>query len=86
MAWGIFKKIKNAFKKASNWVKDKVINPVVNTAKKIINNDTTKKLINTGVRLAPALGTGIGASQGNPQAGMAAGTAIQTIGKSLGYG
>ena len=86
MAWGIFKKIKNAFKKASNWVKDKVINPVVNTAKKIINSDTTKKLIDTGVRLAPTIGAGIGASQGNPQAGMAAGTTIQNIGKSLGYG
>ena len=37
MAWGLFKKIKNAFKKVTNFVKDKVIKPVVNTAKKIFN-------------------------------------------------
>ena len=31
MAWGLWNKIKNGFKKAAGWVKDKVIKPVVNT-------------------------------------------------------
>ena len=29
MAWGLWNKIKNGFKKAAGWVKDKVIKPVV---------------------------------------------------------
>ena len=29
MAWGFWKKIKNAFKKAGQWIKNKVIQPVV---------------------------------------------------------
>ena len=29
MAWGLWNKIKNGFKKAAGWVKDKVIRPVV---------------------------------------------------------
>ena len=31
MAWGLWNKIKQGFKKAGNWVKDKVLKPVVNT-------------------------------------------------------
>jgi hypothetical protein len=31
MAWGLWNKIKNGFKKAGQWIKDKVIDPVVNT-------------------------------------------------------
>ena len=31
MAWCLWNKIKNGFKKAAGWVKDKVIKPVVNT-------------------------------------------------------
>ena len=31
MAWGLWNKIKQGFKKVGNWVKDKVLKPVVNT-------------------------------------------------------
>ena len=34
MAWGLWNKIKNGFKKAAGWVKDKVIKPVVNNVVK----------------------------------------------------
>ena len=86
MAWGFFKKIKNAFKKAANWVHTKVIKPVVNTVKKVVTSDTFKSLVNTASKLAPAAGAAIATSQGAPpQAGMAAGTAFQNITKSLGY-
>ena len=34
MAWGLWNKIKNGFKKAVGWVKDKVIKPVVNNVVK----------------------------------------------------
>lgn len=86
MAWGIFKKIKNAVKKATQWVRDKVIKPVIKTAEKVINSPTTKKLIDTGVKLAPVIGAGVGSAYGNPQAGLVAGNTVQNIGNSLGYG
>ena len=74
MAWGVFKKIRDGIKKAARWIKDKVV-PAV------------KPLINTAIKLAPAIGGAIATSQGAPpQSGMAAGTAIQSIGKSLGFG
>ena len=87
MGFGLFKKIKDAFKKAARWVKDKIIKPVIDTGKKILKSDTVKTVIDTGMKLAPAIGGAIATSQGAPpQAGMAAGSAIQSIGKSLGYG
>ena len=87
MGFGIFKKIKEAFKKAARWVKDKIIKPVFNTGKKILKSDTVKTVIDTGMKLAPALGGAVAASQGAPpQAGIAAGSAVQSIGKALGYG
>ena len=87
MAWGIFKKIKNAFKKAGDFVKNKIIKPVINTAKKVINSDTTKKLINAGVKLAPVIGAGVStAVSGNPAEGMKIGHVVQGIGNNLGYG
>ena len=74
MGFGLFKKIKDAFKKAARWVKDKVV-PAV------------KPIIDAGMKLAPMIGGAIATSQGAPpQAGMAAGSAIQSIGKSLGFG
>ena len=36
MAWGFFNKIKKGLKKAGKWIKDKVVKPVVNTAKTIL--------------------------------------------------
>ena len=86
MAWGIFKKIARAFKKAAQWVHNKVIKPVANTAKKILKSDAIKPIINAGLKLAPAIGGAIGASKGNPQAGLAIGSAVQGVGNSLGLG
>ena len=86
MAWGLFKKIRDGIKKAARWVKDKIIKPVVNTGKKVLKSDTIKKVIDTGMKLAPAIGGAVASSQGAPpQAGMAVGSAIQGIGKTLGY-
>ena len=36
MGWGIWNKIKQGLSKAWNWVKDKVVKPVVNFGKKVI--------------------------------------------------
>ena len=87
MAWGLFKKIKNAVKKAAQWVRDKVIKPVINTVDKVIKSPTTKKLLDTGTKLAPVIATGIStATTGNPQMGYAIGSSIQNVGNALGYG
>ena len=87
MAWGLFKKIRDGIKKAAQWVKDKIIKPVIDTGRKILKSDTVKKVIDTGMKLAPAIGGAIASSQGAPpQGGIAVGTAIQGIGKTLGYG
>ena len=86
MGFGIFKKIKNALKKASQWINSKVIKPVIKTAEKVIKSDTTKKLLDTGTKLAPVIGGAVGSAYGNPQAGLVAGNTIQNIGNSLGYG
>ena len=87
MAWGLFKKIRDGIKKAAQWVKDKVIKPVINFGKKILKSDTVKTVIDTGMKLAPAIGGAVASSQGAPpQAGMAVGSAVQSFGKTLGYG
>ena len=87
MGFGLFKKIKDAFKKAAQWVKDKVIKPVIDTGKKILKSDTVKTIIDTGMKLAPAISTAVASSQGvPPQEGLAIGKALQGIGKALGYG
>ena len=55
MAWGLWNKIKNGFKKAAGWVKDKIIKPVVNTVVKPF------KPIISGVATAinPAVGAAV---------------------------
>ena len=74
MGFGLFKKIKDAVKKAAAWVKHKAI-------------PAAKPLLNTAVKLAPAISTAIATSQGAPpSSGYAIGSSIQAIGKSLGYG
>ena len=79
MAWGVFKKIKNAVKKAANWVGK--------TVKKVVNSPITKKVIDTGMKLAPVIGAGISsAAGGSPSAGMQVGHVVQGIGNSLGFG
>ena len=87
MSWGVFKKIANAIKKVAKWSGSHVIKPVINTAKKVINSDVTKKLINTGVKLAPVIGGAISsATGGSPVEGMKIGHVVQGIGNGLGYG
>ena len=44
MGFGLFKKLKDAIKNAGKWVHNKVIKPVVNTAKKVVTPDNIKKL------------------------------------------
>ena len=71
MAWGLFMKIKNALSKACQWVKNKVIKPVINTAKKVFTPENIKKVIDTGIKLAPAISIAVATSQGTPpQSGM----------------
>lgn len=87
MAWGIFKKIKNAFRKATNWVNNKIIKPVINTAKKVITPENIKKTIDFGVKVAPLIGAGVStAVSGNPMPGLKAGHVAQGIGNNLGFG
>ena len=86
MAWGFWKKIKNAFKKATNWVRDKVVRPVINTVKKIVTSEPVKKIMSTALSLAPAVGAAVGGAKGNPAAGAKIGTAVQGIGRSIGLG
>lgn len=87
MSWGIFKKIANAVKKAAKWTSSHIIKPVINTAKKVINSPITKKVIDTGMKLAPVIGAGISsAAGGSPAEGMKIGHVVQGIGNSLGYG
>ena len=75
MGWGFFKKIKNGLTKAFNWVKDKVVKPVINVGKKILG---------VGVKAAPAIATAIGAAKGNPEIGAMVGSAVQNVGNALG--
>ena len=84
MAWGFWKKIKNAFKKAGQWIKNKVIQPVVNFGKKVFTK--AEPILNTAVKLAPAIGAAVGGAKGNPQLGAQAGMAIQGVGGALGLG
>ena len=61
MAWGLWNKIKQGFKKAVGWVKDKVIKPVVSTVvkpfKPIVStvanaiNPKVGAVVNTGMNI-----------------------------------
>ena len=87
MGFGLFKKIKDALKSAGKWVHNKVIKPVVNTAKKVITPTNIKKGIDTGIKLAPLIGGAVStATSGNPMTGLKAGHIAQGIGNNLGYG
>ena len=87
MGFGFFKKLKDAFKKTGQFIKNKVIKPVINTAKKVVKSPITKQIIDTGMKLAPVIGAGISsATGGSPQSGMQAGHVIQGIGKGFGFG
>ena len=83
-SWGFFKKIKEAFKKAGKWVKDKVIKPVADFGKKVFTK--AKPLVDTAVKLAPVIGAGVGAAYGNPAAGAKVGSVVQGVGGALGLG
>ena len=68
MAWGLWNKIKNGFKKAAGWVKDKVLKPVVNTVVKPFKpviagvasaiNPTLGAAVNTGMNVVEKLADG----------------------------
>ena len=57
MAWGIWKKIKNGIQKGFNWVKIKIVKPVIEVAKPLAKT------------VLPAIGGVIGAKVGNPKLG-----------------
>ena len=87
MGFGIFKKIRDGIKKAAQWVNNKVIKPAVNIVKKVVTPENIKKAIDFGTKVAPLIGAGAAAAGGgNPMQGFAAGTTVQNIGKTLGYG
>lgn len=76
MGWGFWKKLKNGISKAFNWVKDKIVKPVY--------NNVIKPVFKAGKDLLPAAGAAIGGAIGiPPQAGLAIGQAIKTVGESV---
>lgn len=81
MAWGFFNKIKKGFRKVGKFFKDKVFKPLGRTVKKV-----GKPILNAGVKLAPVIGTAVGAYAGNPQMGAQIGSMVQTAGNALGLG
>ena len=81
MAWGFWNKIKKGFRNAGKWVKNKIIKPVGRKIKKI-----GRPMLNTAVKLAPVIGTAVGAKMGNPQMGAQIGSIVQQAGGALGYG
>ena len=81
MAWGFWKKVKNAFKKAGQWIKNKIVMPVVNFAKKVFTSEPVKKVVGGVLNLAPVVGAAIAGPAG-AQVGMAA----QGIGRAIGLG
>ncbi len=68
MGWGFWKKLKNGVKKAFNWVKDKIVKPVFNTAKNLLPA--------IGAAVAPVVGA-------PPQAGMAVGSIVKGVGDKV---
>ena len=74
MAWGFFKKIKDAFKKVGKWVKDKIISPVVNFVKPIV-----KTGLDVVSKAGTTIGGAIGAATGNPGLGLKIGGAAQGL-------
>lgn len=81
MAWGFWNKIKNGFRSAGRWIKNKILTPLGRTIKKV-----GKPMLNTAVKLAPVIGTAVGAKFGNPQMGAQIGSIVQNVGGALGYG
>ncbi len=81
MGVGIWKKIKNAFVKAGNWIHNKILKPIGGGVAKIV-----KPILNVAVKAALAVATAIGAAKGSPQLGMLAGQTIQGVGNALGIG
>ena len=85
MGFGIFKKLKDSFKKSGQWLKNKVIKPAVDIAKKVITPENIKKAISTANNLAPLIGAGVASAMGAPPtAGMQIGHTIQGIGNKFG--
>ena len=81
MAWGFWNKIKRGLRSAGRWIKNKIIDPLGRTIKKV-----GKPVLNTAVKLAPVIGTAVGAKFGNPQMGAQIGSIVQNVGGALGFG
>ena len=77
MGWGVFKKIARAFKTAGKTVFNKVLKPVYNAGKKVVNSDVFKKAIN----FAPVVGGIVGGP-----VGAAIGTGATVLSKLTGRG
>ena len=77
MAWGFWNKIKKGFRNAGRFIKNKIFKPLKRVAKPVLN---------TAVKLAPVIGTAVGAKFGNPQMGAQIGSIVQQTGNALGYG
>ena len=74
MGWGFFKKVKDAIKKAGQFVKNKVIKPGV---------ELVKKALPAVIKVAPAIGTAIGGMKGNPALGAQIGSMVSNVGQTL---
>ena len=75
MAWGLFKKLKEAFRKVKEGIK------------KVITSKPVKAIVNTGIKLAPLIGAGVASAAGAPPTtGMTVGNVVQGVGRSLGLG
>lgn len=81
MAWGFWNKIKKGLSSVGRWFKNKIFKPLGRTIKKV-----GKPMLNTAVKLAPVIGTAVGAKFGNPQIGAQIGGIVQQVGGALGYG
>lgn len=83
MGWGFWNKIKNAFKKAGSWIKEKIIKPVGRTVKKIFKSEPVQGALDLVSKAGGAIGAGIGAAKGNPQMGAQIGMVAQNLAGQL---
>ena len=77
MGFGFFKKLKDGFKKAGAFIKNKIAKPVID----FVKSDKMKKIIGTATKFAPIIGGAIGGPVG---AGI--GTATTILNKVAGNG
>ena len=63
MAWGIWNKIKNGLRKAGNWVKNKVLKPVVDKVIKPFKPIIQSAASAINPKLGAAVGIGMGVAE-----------------------